>query len=380
MSTSIDGQSGDREVEGSSQRADLFMEQANVRRFIENKFAPGNLKIQEAGGEPVSPEIQEQILLALPEFLTQMALSNSPINEEYPKEMVEDVAIQDLSPKQLEQLSQPNKPQTTPSTYYLRPDVINTREAQAMIKYTQTNFNREHREFGRRIWIKLVEKALKETKAPHAVHPFQELHQFNGMIVGLPSLPKYGSYQEMMKGSRKVEPKYIIRLADYEIANNLLTDKDKAELYTLAIHDKTFQITLKSITHTQAYIPTLITHLPMTWELIDALAITPEQVIILLSYKLQNNLLDDHTVETIKEIAGDPANKELIGYLLSVQDQLAGTPLGEVALHKEGVRNQAEELLALPFDQEEDQPHEPTILPGQPFNLDDWKPDTDTEN
>ena len=362
----------------ASQRASLFVGETEVIKFIEGKFTPGTFKIQEAGSDPVSPEIQEQILSHLPEFLTQMVFSHSPINEDYPEDILDDMDLQDLTQEQLATLSRPNEKPKQPSTYYLKPDVINTREAQEIIGFTKTEFNRHHREFGHRIWVKLIQKSLKESRAPHAVHPFQELHQFNGMIIGLQTRPTHQSYQEMIEGRRKIAPESIITLANYEIANNLFTDQDKVELYELVINRQDFKRAIKKIKATQGYIPTFIGHLPMTWALIHALELNTEEITILLSYKLANNLLDDYTAETIKEIAENPENPDVAEYLLSIRDKLAGTPLGEIDLFKAKMRRETEKILILPafsteededekFTENQDEPEDPEEKGGSGF-------------
>jgi hypothetical protein len=409
MSARIEAGSRNYEFPNASPQGSHFLGETNSINFIDETFSPGNLKVQEAAGKPVPVEIQKQILLATPEFLTEMVFSNTPINEPDTPAIPRNGLASNLSAKQLAQLTQPNQPREPHKTHYLRPDVINTPQGQANVRFAkESERNRHLREFGHRIWVKLVQKALDEKQAPHAVHPLKELHKFNGMIVGLPNSPKYKSYREMMVARSQTTPEEILTLMEYEARNNLLTDSDKAEIYSMSIGDKTFARKFKELLTKQGIIPELLGQIPLTWDLISSLKISELEVIIILSYKLENDLFDKLTIETIKEMADNPANKELTDYLLSVQDQLTETPLWKIDLQDSETRQQIRDILqrpeyqdlfppsiddlnfGIPMDHQtrmsrrameaaNEPPHDETPIAGQPFDLGNWNPNTDPD-
>ncbi len=366
MTARIEAGNRNYDFPDASQQGSHFLGEESSIKFIDGTFTPGNLKVQETAGDPVPVEIQKQILLALPEFLTEMVFRNRPINEpEAPPLPEGNMLVMDLSTEEITRFHQPETPHIT---RYLRPDVINTPEGQAHVMFAkESERNRQLREFGRRIWIKLIQKALDEKQAPHAVHPLKELHNFNGMIVGLPNFPKYQSYREMTLARIQITPEEILTLMEYEASNNILTETDKEEIYNMLTRDRLFARKFQDFFTNQGIIPQLLGHISLTWDLIRSLEISEEEIVTILSYKLANNLLDDHTAETIKEIASNPINRELIDYLLNAQDQLIGTPLGKVDLLESRMRSQIREILELPFFREELTPPTDDLNFGRPL-------------
>jgi len=327
MSTSLEGSSkGNFVFPETSPETDKFLQTPEMAKFIEWHFAPGGLKVQEAQGTPVPPQIQEKILRTLPQFLTEMCFSGIPINEPDQEQIPTDSQVSTLSQSQLEALRQQNKPKHENPTNLLKPDRIDTDEAQSTINYTMVERNRRlQSEFGARIWTKLVKKALTEPrdgKSPNAIHPIKALQNYNGMVIGLPTNHTHKKYSELNTEADKAGTAYstddIITLMLYEAENDLLTKEDDKEIdkliQTSPVFSKRFVQRLRDSKQDPNFF-TILGRLPITWSLINNLILSEENLIFILSYKVKHDLLDDTTLKTVEEIANNDANTMIIAFL-----------------------------------------------------------------
>jgi len=261
----------------SQERNADFADRQDVKEFIKWNFAPGPLKMQEADGPTVNPEMQEHILQAIPQFIVEMMKHETPLN---PKEGKEDEHI----------------------TAVLRPDFIGTKEGQILLKKTQTEWTRTLRGMGIRVWTKMVQKALTEDSPQDKIHPFSALHGYNGLTVGLPNRSKPESYQDFLV-TQRIEPEDVIMLMVYEANNNLLTKEDKTEIYALIVENKTFAKKIQESLKTNIYSTTkLMAHLPLTMELIERLGIDQHCITNIIAFKKALGSIDKETIETIRNL------------------------------------------------------------------------------
>lgn len=262
-----------------------FLDQEQTRDFVQSRFEGGTIAIQENDGPTLDVKTQEEIWKNAPVLLTHACLNEFPITQEgisIPDENL----YKNLSPEQAKLFqrshnsaamqSEQERAQKNPLNF-LKPG-----SDPQSLEYYESRTQRETKGIGLRLLKKLCAKAIKEGNSKY---PFPQLHEYNGVIIGVPSLANY-SYTDLLK---ELTPYEVAQLVRYEAQYKLLDREDIFEIKRLILKDPRFAFEL-SVSYD------VLKYIPISDPVATALEMNETTFGEVVIRKLQEGLLDEDTL------------------------------------------------------------------------------------